>query len=193
MPAIVETAIVSFLAGESQLPRAILLNAAPGRVCGAKIRGKLIVVTAADSPRSDQELYDQLAFYTLELRDPEFIHQHVVDAYGVQHAGSESKPIGIVFGLIGLYLHLEKNFTGQQVQRAHMQLARRRRAWTAPRIPGQQTAAIRIADVVAAAPGPERNAMIRRWCEAVWQDWQHARPMIAALARDLLGVEDHRQ
>ena len=145
-----------------------------------------MVVTAAASTPSDQELYDQLTFYTLELRDPEFIHQHVVDAYAAQHAGPESKPIGIVFGLIGLYLHVEKNFTGRQVQRAHMQLARRRSAWTAPHLPGQQAAAIRIADVVAAPPGPERNAMIHRWCEAVWLDWQHARPAIVELARELL-------
>src|SRR5215469_17928848 len=138
---------------------------------------------------SDQELYNELAFYTLQLGDPEFIHQHAVDAFAVQHAGPESKPIAIVFGLIGLYLHLEKNFTGRQVQRAHMELARRRRHWTAPAVPTQRLAAIGVADVVAVPPGPERNAMIHCWCETVWQDWRHARPEIAALARDLLGVE----
>jgi len=143
-------------------------------------------VTAAGSTPSEQELYDELAFYTLELRDPEFIHQHVVDAYLVQHAGLESKPISIVFGLIGLYLHLEKNFTGRQVQRAHMQLARTRKHWAAPPVPAQQHAAIRVTDVIAAPRGPERNAMIYRWCEAVWQDWQHARPEIVELARELL-------
>lgn len=140
---------------------------------------------------SDLELYHQLAFYTLELRDPEFIHQHIVDAYAVQHAGPDSKPIAIVFGLIGLYLHLEKNFTGRQVQLAHMQIARRRQPWAAPPLPEQRSAAIGIADVLACPPGPSRNAMIRRWCQAVWQDWQHARPAIVALARGLLSVEDH--
>ena len=139
---------------------------------------------------SDQELYDELAIYTLELRDPEFIHQHMVDAYAVQHAGPESKPIAIVFGLIGLYLYLEKDFTGKQVQRAHMQLARKRRLWLAPAIP-KQRALIGVADVLAMAPGPERNAMIRRWCEAVWQEWQHARPELEGLVRELYSVEDH--
>ena len=67
---------------------------------------------AMSTAPSDQELYDELAFYTLELRDPEFIHQHIVDAFAVQHAGPDSKPIAIVFGLLGLYLYLEKNFTG---------------------------------------------------------------------------------
>jgi len=143
-------------------------------------------VTAAGSRPSDQDLYNELAIYTLELRDPEFIYQHVVDAYAVQHAGPESKAIGIVFGLIGLYLHVEKSFTGREVQRAHMKLARRRREWIAPQIPAQRSAEIGVAEVVASPPGPERNAMIRRWCEAVWQDWQHARPKIVEFAREVL-------
>jgi hypothetical protein len=137
---------------------------------------------------SDQDLFHELSFYTLELRDREFIHQHIVDAYAVQHAGPASKPIAIVFGLIGLYLHLEKNFTGRQVQLAHMQLGRFRRPWVAPAIP-ERHAAIGVADVLAAPPGHERNAMIDRWCQAVWHDWQHARPQIAALAQVELGVE----
>lgn len=141
-----------------------------------------------DSSRSDQQLYDDLAFYTLELRDPEFIHQHIVDAYAVEHASPESKPISIVFGLIGLYLYLEKNLTGRQVQRAHMRLARNRRQWIAPAI-ARQRAPIGIADVVATPPGSERNAMIRRWCEAVWLNWQHSRAEIVALAKTELGVE----
>jgi len=134
---------------------------------------------------SDQDLFHELSAYTLELRDPEFIHQRIVDAYAVQHAAPDSKPISIVFGLIGLYLYLERNFTGRQVQRAHMQLARRRRNWVAPPIP-EQHAGIGVAEVVAAPPGPERIAMIRRWCEAVWLAWRHTRPEMAALAREIL-------
>ena len=142
---------------------------------------------AMPSAPSDQELYNELAFYTLELRDPEFIHQHIVDAFAVQHAGPESKPIAIVFGLIGLYLYLEKNFTGRQVQRVHMQLARGRKKWTAPPIP-QRPTTVGVADVLSAPPGPERNAMIRRWCEAVWQDWELRRSQIAALAQQELNI-----
>ena len=136
---------------------------------------------------SDQDLFHELSFYTLGLGDREFIHQHIVDAFAVQHAGPESKPIAIVFGLIGLYLYLEKNFTGRQVQRAHMQLARQRKGWIAPPIP-QQHATIGVADVLAAAPGPERHDLIRRWCEAVWQDWQESRTTIVALAQAELDI-----
>ena len=138
---------------------------------------------------SDQKLYDQLALYTLELRDPEFIHQHIVDAYAVQHAGPETRPIAIVFGLIGLYLYIEKNFTGSQVQRAHMQLARRRRTWTAPAIPPDQRADIGVADVLAAPPGFLRHDLIRRWCESVWRDWRESRAQITTLAQTELGIE----
>lgn len=136
---------------------------------------------------ADQELYNELSLYTLELRDPEFIHQHIVDAFAVQYADGATKPIAIVFGLVGLYLYLEKNFTGRQVQRAHMQLARYRKTWIAPPIPEQQ-ASIGVANILAAPPGPQRHAMIRGWCEAVWRDWQSARPQIVALAQKDLGV-----
>jgi Family of unknown function (DUF5946) len=142
---------------------------------------------------SDQDLYDQLAFYTLELRDAEFLHQHIVDAYAVQHAGDDTKPIAIVFGLIGLYLYVEKNFTGRQVQRAHMQLARQRRQWTALPIPSEQRRTIGVADVLGAPPGPMRHEMIRRWCESVWHDWKANRSQITALARDELGIEPQNE
>jgi hypothetical protein len=136
---------------------------------------------------SDQNLYNELAFYTLQLGDSAFIHQHIVDAYAVQYAGPDTKPIGIVFGLIGLYLHVEKNFTGRQVQRAHMKLAQHRKHWIAPPIP-KQLATIDVADVLAAEPGPARHAMIRRWCEAVWQDWHESRAAIVALAQSELEI-----
>jgi hypothetical protein len=95
--------------------------------------------------------------------------------------------MAIVFGLIGLYLFLEKNFTGRQVQRAHTQLALHRRRWAAPPIP-ERRADVGVADVLAAPPGPERHTMIRHWCEAVWQDWQHSRPEIVSLAQEELGI-----
>jgi len=136
---------------------------------------------------SDQDLYNDLALYTLELRDPEFIHQHIVDAYAAQHAEANTKHIAIVFGLIGLYLYVEKNFSGRQVQLAHMRLARYRRQWVAPPIP-QRRAVIGVADVLAAPPGSERHAMIRRWCEAVWQDCHASRPPIVALAHRELAI-----
>ena len=137
---------------------------------------------------TDQELYDQLAFYTLSHPDPAFLHQHIVDAFAVQHAGEQSKPISVVFGLIGLYLFVEKGFTGKQVQKMHMQLAKHRRQWPALTPPKSQ-AGITVADVLTAAPGQQRDQAIRDWCAAVWEIWQPHRAYIAGLARKELDIQ----
>jgi uncharacterized protein DUF5946 len=73
--------------------------------------------------------YNELQGYTLGLGDERFIHQHVVDAWMAQHADERTKPIGLTFALVGLYLHVQRGFSGRQVQRAHMFLARRKRTW----------------------------------------------------------------
>ena len=65
-----------------------------------------------DPPAADRAAYDELASYTLIHGDPAFIHQHVVDAFGAQHATDHSKPIGVAFALIGLYLHVERGRSG---------------------------------------------------------------------------------
>lgn len=136
---------------------------------------------------SDQDLYHELMYYTLAHQDPSFIHQHVVDAYAAQHADETSKPIGIVFALMGLYLHVERNFTGRQVQRVHMQLAKRPKQWFRPQFP-QQRGAIAITDVLAAAPGQARDAMIHNWCKSVWEAWRCSRDQIVDLAKNELSI-----
>jgi hypothetical protein len=137
---------------------------------------------------SGDELYHQLAYYTLAHPSPQFIHQHVVDAFAVQTAHDTTKPIVIVFGLIGLYLHVEKNFTGRQVQRVHMQLAKHRKQWPRPALP-EDRGAIVISDVNAAAPGRERDAMIHDWCVSVWKACARNRYEIVQLARNELGID----
>jgi len=62
--------------------------------------------------------FSDLQCYTVAKRDPAFIHQHAVDAYEAQHAGGPTRNITVAFGLIGLYLALEKGYTGRQVQQA---------------------------------------------------------------------------
>jgi len=61
----------------------------------------------------EQNACDELMAWTLSLREVGFIHQEVVDARAAQHETEVSTPISIVFALIGLYLHLEKGFSGQ--------------------------------------------------------------------------------
>jgi len=137
---------------------------------------------------SDDDLYNELAYYTLAHGDPAFIHQHLVDAYGAQCADDTTKPIAVVFALIGLYLHIEKGYTGRQVQRAHMQLAKWPNTWKKPPLPTRK-GEITIRDVLAIEPGPGRDTMIDRWCEVVWQSWQQSRSQIVAIAQKYLGTD----
>jgi hypothetical protein len=136
---------------------------------------------------TDEELYNDLAYYTLAHPDPAFIHQLLVDAYTAQHADANTKPIAITFALIGLYLVVEKNFTGKQVQRVHMQLARSRKVWPSFSLPVER-GTMTVADVASVPPGAERDAAIHQWCAAVWQAWRGSRELIAGLLRNELEI-----
>ena len=131
---------------------------------------------------NERDAHDELCAYTLSHGDPAFIHQHVVDAYATQHADEHTKPIGLTFALIGLYLYVERQFTGRQVQRAHMHLGRRKRTWpplTLPADRGTMTAA----DVMAMPPGRARDDAIRAWCASVWGAFSANRQTLADLLR----------
>src|SRR5947209_16509231 len=98
--------------------------------------------------------YDEV--YVYAMGRPGFILQHVVDAFAVQTANDNIKPIGVVFGLVGLYLHVEKQFSGLEVQKAHRQLGRRKREW--PRVYlGEDRGSMTVADVLPASSGAERD------------------------------------
>jgi hypothetical protein len=136
---------------------------------------------------TEEEIYHQLSCYTLQHPDPSFIHQHAVDAYAAQHVDGGTKAISIVFALVGLYLYLEKGFSGKQVQKAHMQLAKRRKNWVRPQLP-KERGAVSVSDVVSAPPGKQRDALIREWCLSVWNAWREDRGQIVALVRAELGI-----
>ncbi|HET6891268.1 MAG TPA: DUF5946 family protein [Pyrinomonadaceae bacterium] len=134
---------------------------------------------------SKQDAYDELCCYTLSHGDPSFIHQHVVDAFMAQNASDQTKPIGLTFALIGLYLHVEKHFSGKAVQRAHMSLARRKRVWPSFPLPHNR-GSITAARVMAAAPGAERDKSIHEWCCSVWSAYQDSHPVVRTLAEEVL-------
>jgi hypothetical protein len=129
---------------------------------------------------TEGEAYDELCAYTLSHGDPQFIHQHVVDAWAAQHADERTKPIGLAFALAGLYLLLEKNASGREIQRTHMRLARRKRDWPSFELP-ESRGAMTALDVMAAPAGPQRDAAIRAWCAAVWAPFSAQRAKVAAL------------
>jgi hypothetical protein len=125
--------------------------------------------------------YDEVYVYTMGR--PGFILQHVVDAFAVQTANDAGKPIGVVFGLVGLYLRVEKQFSGRQVQKAHMELGRRKREWPRVYLP-QARGSMTVSDVLAAPAGAERDIAIDDWCRSVWTAFGANRQTIIALLRE---------
>lgn len=139
-------------------------------------------VASSSEAAADQLAYEQLQCYTLEHGGPEFLHQHVVDAWAAQTADGRTKPIRLTFALIGLYLHVEKGFSGRRVQRAHMQLGKRKRDWPSFVLP-QDRGPVDARQVMVAPPGPERDRAISAWCRSVWAAFSAAEPAIVALLK----------
>lgn len=133
---------------------------------------------------NDQEKYNELAYYTLAHRDPSFIHQYIVDAYTAQSADENTKPIALAFALIGLYLHLEKHYSGKEVQLAHMKLANQKKQWPVFVLP-ERRGDITISDVLSKEPGPERDLMIDKWCASVWEAYGASREKIIQLTQNV--------
>lgn len=129
-----------------------------------------------------EDAYHELCGYTLTLRDPEFIHQHVVDAYTAQTADAHTKPIKLTFALVGLHLHLVKRFSGKQVQRTHMFLAGRETKWPAFPLP-ESRGDVTAANVLIHPPGPERAQAVDVWCASVWAAYRASHQAVADLLR----------
>ncbi len=135
---------------------------------------------ASAEASSEQRAYDELQCYTLAHGDPAFVHQYVVDAWTAQHADERTKPIGLTFALVGLFLHVERGFSGRQVQRAHMALARRKSIWPSFALPPER-GAMTASQVMASPAGPERDRAIDAWCASVWHAFRGSRPAVAEL------------
>jgi hypothetical protein len=137
---------------------------------------------------SQQDEFNELSFYTLAHPDMVyFIHQHIVDAFQAQTANQDTKPIGLIFSLLGLYLFLEKGYTGRQVQQAHMRLAQNKKAWPQLPLPAQR-GAITVSSVLKSEPGPDRDQKIKEWCSSVWNAYADWHSTIAALAKTELSL-----
>jgi hypothetical protein len=132
-----------------------------------------------------RQLMNEASFYTLAHGSPRFIHQHLVDAYGAQHVPGSASAILAAFTLAGLYLAIERGFTGRQVQRMHMVMARRQKPWPrfrAPADPGPLT----VAGMLAAGPGPIRDAALMAWCASVWKAWAADHDRVRAMVDPFL-------
>jgi hypothetical protein len=128
-----------------------------------------------------RDLMYEVTYYTLALSDPFFLHQLAVDTYAAQHAGPGVKPISTAFALAGLYLVFERGFTGRQVQRVHMEMARHKQEW--PRFdPPEMKAAMTVKDVLG-VPDAEKTDAIKEWGASVWETWKGEQDRIAALVK----------
>jgi Family of unknown function (DUF5946) len=116
---------------------------------------------------SINENYNELTYYTLGLQDKCFIHQYVVDAYSSQTADLNTKSISLIFALVGLYLHIEKNKTGKEVQEFHTLMSKNKIKWPKLILPSNR-GEISIEMVLKKNAGEERNQMINKWCVSIW-------------------------
>jgi hypothetical protein len=116
---------------------------------------------------SAQNQFHELSFYTMAHGDKRFIHQHAVDAFAVQTADENTKPIKFFYGLAGLYLLIEKQFTGREVQQMHVLMSQSKKPWPQIHLPVDR-GAIRVENVLSTEPGEARDEMIYNWCESVW-------------------------
>ncbi|MFV1988300.1 MAG: DUF5946 family protein [Gemmatimonadota bacterium] len=137
----------------------------------------------------ERAAYDELQCYTLALGDADFVHQHVVDAWAAQHATEKTKPIGLAFALVGLFLHLEEGLSGRQVQKVHMALARRRQDWPSFALP-ENRGSVTAVDVMAAPAGPDRDRAIDAWCASVWDAFAASHEAVAELLESHIGPRE---
>lgn len=134
---------------------------------------------------SSQTTFHELAFYTLAHPGTDFIHQHAVDAFTAQEATETTKPIALYFALAGLYLFLEKNYTGRQVQQAHVLFTRKTKDYPRFTLP-EARGVMRVGDVLAGPPGPERDGLIKAWCRVVWDAFQKEHNQVISFTEMLL-------
>lgn len=137
--------------------------------------------------KTPQDLFNELSYYTLAQDRSYFIHQHAVDAFAAQIADRNTKPIKITFALISLYLFLEREFTGKQVQQAHVKMSQNKRQWPSLPLPIQR-GEITVENVLKASPGEPRDILIREWCESIWKEYHSWYQAIADLAKRELEV-----
>jgi hypothetical protein len=127
------------------------------------------------------ENYDALVYYTLGLKDNFFIHQYVVDAYTAQFANINTKPISLIFSLVGLYLNIEKNYSGKSIQQFHTLMSNNKIIWPHVALPLKR-GDITIDMILKEKEDEERNKMIKVWCISIWDAFADTHLIINEIA-----------
>lgn len=131
------------------------------------------------------EAFNELSYYTLSHKTDEFIHQYVVDTFAAQTANEKTKPIKIAFALFGIYLHLEKNYTGKMVQKAHMQLAKYKNKLPTFLLP-KNRGEITVLDVIKIKPGVGRDKKIEEWMKSIWRVYKSSHKTVEEFLKKYL-------
>ncbi len=129
--------------------------------------------------------FHELAYYTLALKDEYFIHQCIVDAYTAQTANEYTKSISLTFALVGLYLLIEKNYTGKEVQNFHTLMSKNKKNWTTFILP-ENRGEVTIDAVLKASEGKERDKMIMIWCTSIWNAFSESHTEIKQVAESYI-------
>ncbi len=136
----------------------------------------------------DSKLFEELSFYTLSHSDSDyFIHQLIVDAFTAQTADKDSKKISLVFSLIGLYLLIEKKYTGKQIQQAHIALSNFKNYIPEIKLP-ENRGEFTISDVL--NNELNRDEMIKKWCFSVWYAYKSSKEEIKRFCEIYLFVKN---
>ena len=77
---------------------------------------------------------------------------------------------------------VERQFSGQQVQRAHMILAQQKQDWPAISLPHSRGKVTPV-DVLAVPVGRDRDKAIDQWCASVWEAFGDNRETVIELLR----------
>lgn len=124
-----------------------------------------------------------------EALEPEFsdpylygqVHQLTVDAYAVQHAGSEHPDKSVAIHLTGLHLVLERGFQPARLPPLFQELADRLETWPHFEPPAQGTSST-VLDLALAGSRDEHVRRARAWARDVWMAWSDHHQDVQACA-----------
>jgi hypothetical protein len=161
--------------------------------CGVRLPPtRLVLDRRLNATPECWHLYGEVAGFGLSR--PELIvrfQQLTVDSYGAQHAGGESAPIGVAYGLVGLHLALDRGLSGLQVRDAHQRMGRPDGTWPdfdRPAGPRWLTV-LQVAEAgVRADSAPGHARAVGDWAASVWRAWAARHGEVAALTDRLLAT-----
>lgn len=123
-----------------------------------------------------------------ELGDRLFgsVHRQTVDAYAVQHPGSDDRRQrqSVALHLIGLCHWLEHDVELERLNAITGQLASDDRPW--PWLDPPTAYPRTVVDLLAATDGAEHVRLVRRWAETTWDAWSSHHAAVRSWAREAL-------